>query len=189
MPHVLFLGFILSLLVIYWPGAEPPAAVKTWLGRLWIAFATALLAGMVSAYFNVTTTTFPSGSYKISYSAPAPVIYLNLAAATAVGLLSLLGAAFILRGESRQFAAALNLGGEDAARAKARLWTMGMAALAAAGAFAVSWLFSGPLTYTSADGYSNILPFMVGMLTFGGFISALAWLWSSARLGPVSAAK
>jgi hypothetical protein len=148
-----------------------------------------LLAGMVAAYFNVATTTFPSGSYSISYSAPTPVRYLSLILAAAVAVLSLAGVGFIVRSESRQFAAATALGGEDASRAKARYRTMAMAAFAAVGAFAISWFFSGSLTYSSASGYSDVVPFAIGILTCAGFVSALAWLWNSAKLPPASAAR
>lgn len=182
MPHVFFLGFLLSLLVVYWPGAEPPSTLKTWLSRLWMALALSIVTGLALAYFNVTKLTLPNGGYKISYAAPFPVPYITLGLAATVGLLSLIGIGTIVRGESRRFQAALVRGGEDAARAKSRFVTMGLATASAALSFAASWLFAGPLVYTSADGYSNILPFALGILTFAGFIVAIGWFWNAAKL-------
>jgi hypothetical protein len=175
-------GLILSLVVRYWPGQPPPQWISVWIDRLWLLLGVTLLIGIILAFFNTTTTILPRGGYLHTWSTPREIRYVLGGICVPLAMLALIGAIQIVRSEAGVFSRR-----REVAKAWAtagRLRRIGLSLAVALGAVVVSFIYGGPLTYSSSEGYSDLVPSMISAVAAIVFFAALASAWSAARVPP-----
>jgi hypothetical protein len=175
-------GLILSLVVRYWPGQPRPQWISDWIDRLWLLLGVTFLMGIILAFFNTTTTILPGGGSLHTWSTPREIRYVLAGICVPLAMLALLGAMQIARSETGVFS-----GRWEAAKAWAtagRLRRIGVCLTVALVAVAISLAYGGPLTYSSSEGYSDVLPSMISAVAAIVFFAALASAWSAARVPP-----
>jgi hypothetical protein len=179
MAYFVVAALILSLVVRYWPGQPAPPAINLWVDRLWVLFGVVFALGIVLAFFNTSTTQLPGGGVRYSWSTPAFIRYALAAIYIPIGLLAVLGAVQIARSEARAYATAPQ--GSGRSTAGIRLRKLAASAVAALIAIAISLAFGGPLVFSTEQGYSSVVPFIVDMVAAVVFFAALGWAWGVAK--------
>jgi hypothetical protein len=175
-------GLILSLIVRYWPGQPAPQWVIAWIDRLWLLLCVTFLLGIILAFFNTTTTVLPGGGYRQTWSTPQEIRYVLAAICVPLAVLAILGALQIARSEARVFSPRWEVA--RAWAAGGRLLKIGVSLVVALVAVVVSWAFGGPLTFSSSEGYSNVLPSVIDAVAAIVFFTALASAWNAAKVPP-----
>jgi hypothetical protein len=176
MTYPIIAVLILSLVVRYWPGQPVPARINTWIDRLWLLFGLTFGLGVVLAFFNTTTTELPNGGFRYTMSSPRQVQYALIGISIPLTILALVGAGYVVRSGVK--AVSVNLL-QDAGKIRFRRIAISLAvALAAA---LVSWAFGGPLTFSTEEGSSSIVPLAIDVAAGVVFFAAVVSAWSAAK--------